>query len=336
MTFDVQDGRFGGLETVTVTDPDTGSTAVIARRGATLLSWVPGLRDGVPAGGVIDGYRDEDEFTSQDGVRSGVMAPFSNRIRGGRYTFEGQQYDLLPGVPESERLIYHGFLRLMDCDVVSVETGSTQASIRLATTAIRPGAFPGYPFAVDLEVDYALTADSLTMQITGTNVGERAAPYGCGWHPYFRLGAAPIDRLALQVPARTAVRTDDALIPLDGTQAFVPISADERPSFHDPRPVADTVLDLAYTDLEPAADGVARTVLRDPETGTTLTVAQHAGVMHVFTGDTLARDRRSSIALEPVELITDAFDRADCRDAVLLAPGTRREFRFGVEVGQGG
>src|SRR3954447_23072801 len=129
MTFAVQDGTFGGLETVRVSDADTGSSAVIARRGATLLSWSPG---GFPD--VVDGYRDEDEFRTQDGVRNGLMAPFSNRIRGARYRFDGEQNDLMPGVPEPERLVYHGFLRLLDCDVVSVDGGATGATIRLATT----------------------------------------------------------------------------------------------------------------------------------------------------------------------------------------------------------
>jgi aldose 1-epimerase len=325
MVFAAQDGKFGGLETLRVSDADTGSTAVIARRGATLLSWLPG---GFPD--VIDGYRDEEEFRTQDGVRCGLMAPFSNRIRGARYTFDGQQHDLMPGVPESERLVYHGFLRLLDCDVVSVDAGDRAATVRLATTAIRPGAFPGYPFAVDLEIEYTLTARGLTVGLTGQNVGERPAPYGSGWHPYFRLGAGPVDRLELHVPARATIRADDALIPLDGDRAV----ADEVP-FRTPRLLGDAVLDVAYTDLARDADGVARTVLRDPATGDALTVRQSDGLMHVFTGDTLARDRRTSIALEPVELMTDAFNRPDCADAVVLAPGAQREFRFGVEVTPG-
>jgi aldose 1-epimerase len=327
MAFEVHDGKFGGLETVRVSDPDTGSTAVIARRGATLLSWVPG--DGLPD--VVDGYRDEDEFRTQDGVRSGLMAPFSNRIRGARYTFDGQQHDLMPGVPESDRLTYHGFLRLLDCDVVAVDAGGSAATVRFATTAIRPGAFPGYPFAVDLEVEYTVSAGGLAVGIVGHNVGERAAPYGSGWHPYFRLGAGPVDRLELHVPARTTVRTDDALIPLDGDQA-----RGDAPPYRTPRAIKNAVLDVAYTDLEPHPDGAVRTVLRDPGTGAALTVRQDHGLMHVFTGDTLARDRRASIALEPVELMTDAFNRPDCADAVVLAPGARREFRFGVEVTPGG
>jgi aldose 1-epimerase len=199
--------------------------------------------------------------------------------------------------------------------------------VRFATTAIRPGAFPGYPFAVDLDVAYTVGAAGLTVEIGGRNVGATDAPYAAGWHPYFRLGPSPVDRLELRVPARTTVRTDDALIPLPGAAAV-----GEEPPFRTPQRIGAAVLDVACADLEPDADGTVRTVLRDPGTGTALTVWQPGGLMHVFTGDTLARDRRASIALEPVEVMTDAFNRPECRDALVLAPGARRVFRFGVTV----
>jgi len=63
-----------------------------------------------------------------------------------------------------------------------------------------------------------------------------------------------------------------------------------------------------------------------------LAVRHDGGLVHVFTGDTLARDRRASVAIEPVEVLTDAFNRADCATAIRLEPGERRAFRFGVEV----
>ena len=69
------------------------------------------------------------------------------------------------------------------------------------------------------------------------------------------------------MPARTRIRTDDALIPLDGERAFVPVTEDERPTFETPRPVGDAVLDVAFADLVADADGLVRTRLRDPDTG---------------------------------------------------------------------
>ena len=52
---------------------------------------------------------------------------------------------------------------------------------------------------------------------------------------------------------------------------------------------------------------------------------------HLFTGDTLERGARRSVAIEPVETMTDAFNRADCEAAIGLPPGASRSFRCGVQ-----
>jgi galactose mutarotase-like enzyme len=79
------------------------------------------------------------------------------------------------------------------------------------------------------------------------------------------------------------------------------------------------------------ADGLIRCRLRDPATGRQLTIWQRGGLIHVFTGDTLARDPRRSIAIEPVEVMTNSFNRPDCETLIRLAPGATRSFACGAE-----
>jgi aldose 1-epimerase len=55
-------------------------------------------------------------------------------------------------------------------------------------------------------------------------------------------------------------------------------------------------------------------------------------VVLVFTADTVTRDVRHAIALEPMESMSNAFNRADCADAIRLEPGQKRQFRCGVEI----
>ena len=93
---------------------------------------------------------------------------------------------------------------------------------------------------------------------------------------------------------------------------------------------ADTV--LAQEDAEPLGDGRIRTHLRDPSSGLSLAVWQERGVMHAFTADTVSRDARRAIALEPMECMADAFNRPECAEAIRLLPGAERSFRCGVEV----
>jgi aldose 1-epimerase len=324
----IAEGRLGGEPTVTVSAPDGSVRAVLALRGATLLSWqVRRGAAGRPAE-LTDGYRDEAELLSQDGVRAGLLAPFPNRVADGRYRWRGQDHDLLPG-RHGDRTIYHGFAREAPFELVSATATADSAHVLLRTGRITPDRYPGYPFALDLEVEYTVSGSELAVGIRATNVGETSAPYAAGWHPYFSL-SRPVDDLVLQIPAHTLIRTDASLIPLRGEDALLPLDRCPDMDFRTPRRLGGAVIDACFAGLSPGPGGRAETVLSDPATGDELRVWQYGGYMHVFTGDTLARDRRASIALEPVETMTDAFNRPEHAAALSLEPGRRREFRFGV------
>jgi aldose 1-epimerase len=319
-----------GTDALVVTD---GTVEVaLAERGGTLLLWRAPVAGSVID--LVDGYADVGELDRQDGVRNGLMVPFSNRVADARYTFEGRSHDLLPDVPDdADRTFYHGWVRYLPLRVEAVDAAGDSARIVLGGS-IRPDDFVGYPFALDVRLEWTFTRDGLELVITGANVGEGPAPYAAGWHPYFRLDTSPVDDLELTIPAATVIRTDD-LIPLDGAAAFAPIGDEPDLDFSTPRPVAGRVLDVCFADLAADGDGWISTVLRNPATGAGIRVRQERGLMHVFTGDTLTRDRRASIALEPVEVMTNAFNRPDCRDAITLPAGAERTFRCAVEILRG-
>ncbi|MGW1810287.1 aldose epimerase family protein [Streptomyces sp. NPDC002078] len=330
----ITENRLGGEPTLVVSAPDDSARVALALRGATLLSWQ--VRHGA-AGRLkelTDGYRDEKELLSQDGVRAGLLAPFPNRVADGRYRYDGHDHDLLPG-SLGDRTIYHGFARETPFELAHATTTADSARLLLRTTSIRPGRHPGYPFTLDLEAEYTITGRELSIAIRATNVGDTTAPYAAGWHPYFTL-SRPIDDLLLHIPAHTLIRTDASLIPLTGDAALLPLDDCPDMDFRAPKRLDDAVIDACFADLTPGPGGRTDTVLTNPATGEELRVWQYSGYMHVFTGDTLARDRRASIALEPVETMTNAFNRAEHATALALEPGQRREFSFGVRYGASG
>lgn len=327
--FRIGEGRFRGIDGVEAVDTLTGARAVFARRGATLLDWQ------VPFGGSLisltDGYASAQELHSQNGVRNGIMAPFPNRIRSGRFRFDDRDFDLLPGVAEAERLIYHGFVRDLELALVGVRVGEEGAELRFFTDAIASGAFPGYPFELTLEILVSMSATGLALEITATNVGRISAPYAAGWHPYFRFGDATIDALELLVPAGAYIATDAGLLPLPGSGAHASLDARPDLDFRRARALGGSALDVCLSSLAADADGLIRSHLRDPARGCSLTVWQRGGLVHLFTADTLARGVRRSVAIEPVEAMTDAFNRPDCLATIRLDPGASRSFSCGVE-----
>lgn len=326
--YQIAEGSLGGEPTVTVSAPDGSACVILALRGATLLSWRVRRGAAGQLTELTDGYRDEAELLAQDGVRAGLLAPFPNRVADGRYRYDGHDHDLLPG-HHADRLVYHGFARETPFELVDATAKADSARLLLRSTSIRPGRYPGYPFAVDLEVEYTVGGRELAIEMRAVNTGDTTAPYAAGWHPYFTL-SRPIDDLVLHIPAHTLVRTDASLIPVRGEDALVPLDRCPGMDFRAPRRLGEAVIDACFADLSPASDGRSETVLSDPATGEELRVWQYGGYLHVFTGDTLARDRRASIALEPVEATTDAFNRPEYATALSLEPGRQREFRFGV------
>jgi aldose 1-epimerase len=303
--------------------------ATVALSGATLLGWQ--VHDDGELLELTDGYRNAAELREQSGVRNGVLAPFPNRIADGRYRFGGQEHDLLPGI-QGDRTVYHGFARVLPFSLVEATTSADAARIVLRSNELRPGRFNGYPFALDLAVVYVIGETQIQLEIEAVNVGDTAAPYAAGWHPYFRLpnGTDEVDDLELSIPAGTLIRTDAALIPVAGPGSRRELDGLPEMDFRHGVALGRRVIDACYGELRFGPDGRAETALREPKTGRELRVWQESGFMHVFTGDTLPRDRRRSVAIEPVEVMTNAYNRAEFASAITLAPGERRSFRCGV------
>ncbi|OOG62932.1 aldose epimerase [Rhodanobacter sp. B04] len=321
--------QLGDQEIVVLADPAGGRRLRIARHGAVLLSFEV-ARDGAMHD-LADGYRDAAEVASRPGSRFAIMVPFAGRIADARYRFDGQPQDLQPGVVGAARASRHGFVRDAEFDITTLEADEHAARVTLATAMIRPQ--PGYPHAIDLAVTFTLDAGGLTLEARMRNVGNGVAPCFFGWHPYFRVAEhSTVDGWQLQIPAQALIRTDADLIALPGMAAYVAL--DEAPAldFREPRLLGDSILDQGYTDLEADADGRIRTRLRDPSSGLAIAVWQERGVMHAFTADTISRDARRAIALEPMECMADAFNRPECAEAIRLLPGAERSFRCGVEV----
>ncbi len=319
----------GPHELAVLSDHARGRRVCIARRGATVLN----IEQRLP-GGMHDfaaGYRDAAELDTRPGSRFAIMLPFANRIADARYVFDGQAQDLQPGVPSGQRASRHGFVRGTDFAIERLEADLEGAHV-VMSTAIRPDMYPGYPHALELSVRFSLQADGLALEVGMRNVGAEAAPCFFGWHPYFQLGDTPVDSWELCIPASSAIRTDAEIIPLPGAQADVPLEQWPELDFRQPRPIGALKLDNGFAGLHADADGLIRTRMRDPHSGLGVVVWQERGIMLAFSADTVSRDVRRSVALEPMESYANAFNRPECAAAIRLEPGAERRFRCGVEL----
>jgi aldose 1-epimerase len=184
---------------------------------------------------------------------------------------------------------------------------------------------PGYPFSLELRVDYRLGDDGLHVLTTATNIGSSRCPFGSGAHPYLRVVGARVDELLLSLPGRTALRVDDRGIPVDR----YPTEGTPR-DFRSAHAIGALKLDDAYADLERDVDGRAWARLsdRDGGHGIALWVDEAYRFLMVFSGDTLPDGGRHSLAVEPMTCAPNAFVSGD--GLLVLEPGASFEGSWGI------
>lgn len=266
---------------------------------------------------ILDGYAADEMCT---GARGQTLLPWPNRIRDGAYSFAGQDYQLALTEP-GQRNAIHGLVRWANWTV----TERSRDRVRMAHL-LHPQ--DGYPFALSLTIEYALSGDGLAVTTTATNVGERACPYGTGAHPYVSVGTDRLDTATLELSAATWLESDDRQIPV----ANRPVEGTPY-DFRQPRVIGQTKLDTGYRDLARDADGRARVVLGAPRGGPRTAVwldASYEYVM-VFTGDSLPQPerRRRGLGVEPMTCAPNAFASGD--GLLRLDPGATHAGSWGIE-----
>jgi aldose 1-epimerase len=284
---------------------------VVVEAGGGLRTYSASGRD------LLDGYALDAPATSGRGQ---VLAPWPNRLQDGSYEFDGQRHQLPLSEPERHNAI-HGLVRW----------AQWRPSERAPDRIVMEHAIhhqPGYPFSLDLRIEYSLADDGLRVQTTAVNVGRKACPYGIGAHPYLTIGTPTVDPVLLQVPARTVLLSDERDLPV-GQEPVDGTAYDFRVA----RPIGPVVLDSCFTDLERGEDGLARVVLSDPNGGKALTlwVDESYPYLMVFTGDPLPDVERRSLAVEPMTCPANAFRTGT--SLIRLEPGASFTSTWGIAWG---
>jgi aldose 1-epimerase len=248
-----------------------------------------------------------------------LLAPWPNRVEGGRYSFGGASYQLDLSEPARGNAI-HGLSRWASWRVTARETSSVELTLDLL-------GHPGYPFCLELRAGYRLTAQAgLEVTVTARNAGSRPAPFGTGSHPYLRAGAGSIDSWQLELPAARWQPSDDRGIPAGAPRDVSGSGYD----FRSRRAIGSAMLDHAFTGLETGVDGRARAQLTGADTEVTLWAGPGYGWMQVFTGDTLGADaRRRAVAIEPMTCPPNAFVTGI--DLLTIEPGESAVVQWGIE-----
>lgn len=281
-----------------------GYAAVVTESGGALRAL---SHDGRP---LIDGFA-EDAMAS--GGRGQILMPWPNRIRDGRYSFQGKEQQLALTEPKRHNAS-HGLVRWAAWSLVERDADRVVLGYRLPAQT-------GYPWTLDLRLEYAVGPDGLTVTQSATNRSGGAAPYASGAHPYLLAGPAPCDGWTLELPAATRLLTDDERLLPTGREDVTGTDYD----FRTPRAIGDTVINHAFTDLGP--DATVR--IRSADAGVELWVDEHHRWLQLYTADDTPTPR-VSLAVEPMIAPPDAFNSGE--DLVVLEPDATFAATWGIRA----
>ncbi|MFB2580800.1 aldose 1-epimerase family protein [Herbiconiux sp. P15] len=340
-----------------------GYEARVVSEGATLRALTFRGRDLVAPFGVDE---------PRPAMRGALLAPWPNRTADGRYTFDGVTHQLELTEPETgnaahglaHSLPFHPTPTPEPAATAAHPTPTDPTSVATAAPAAHSAALDpaagsdrvvltgwieaqeGYPWRVRLDVEFSVGVCGFRQRITATNESDRPAPFGMGVHPYLLAGpAAPgaVDDWELELPAHEVLLVSpDRLLPVARVAVDDPATATLRRSgggldFSGARLIGGTVLNHAFTALQPDADGRVVIRLTDPahaagsgsgsagsggggRRGVEVGLGAGTPWVQLYSADhNPGPDRRHALAVEPMTCPPDALNSGT--DLRILSPG---------------
>ncbi|MCW2495804.1 aldose 1-epimerase family protein [Jatrophihabitans sp.] len=244
-----------------------------------------------------------------------VLVPWPNRLRAGRYTFDGRPLQLALTEPAAGNAI-HGLGRWARWRAMKHEPDAVTLRLDIVPQT-------GWPFELRVDIRYALDADrGLSVTTTATNRGEHRAPFGAGFHPYLTTHGAELDHVTVRIPARRRLVLDDAQVPV-GEQNVSGTPYDLRRG----KRLKDLRMDDGFTGLV-TEEGRGFAEVRSKHGGARVWFDQTFGYLQVFTVPELTPGT-PAVAIEPMTCAPDAFNSG--AGLILLDPRQSWSGSWGIQ-----
>jgi aldose 1-epimerase len=265
-------------------------------------------------------YRTPQFFDENRPSRGGfpILFPFPNRIRDGRFTWDGKSYQLPLNDPAGKNAI-HGFACYRPWRIVDQGASTASAWITAEFHAARDAVdvLPLWAGDHRIRVTYRLLENVLRVEADVDNPGSTPLPFGLGYHPYFKLAtfAGPKAIVRVASPRRWEL--------LDNLPTGKLLDVDEKRDlrhgqFHAALQLDDVATDLYNFAYDPDEQLGLVAMLQNPPAERVLTMWVSEGFreMVLFTPP-----HREAICLEPYTCVTDAINLPSNSGLRVLPPG---------------
>lgn len=302
--------------------PEIGRVIELAR-GESRLGLLPELGGSVAYWRVAE--RDllspqaDPNLLAQKGAAVGAypLVPYSNRIGGAAFSFEGQAFSLAGNfVGETNSIHGNGWEHVWTV----VQSDADRAILLFDHKPEDEARAKEWPFAYRCVQSFVLHDNGFDLEILVVNQDARPQPVGFGIHPFLACSASA----TLAFKAGTAWENDGRNLP----ERAVP--AEGAWSFATPRVVAGETIDNCF------AGWAGHAELAEPEQGYAVTIDADPIFRHLVI---YAVPEKSFVAVEPATNMNDAIHHPDVleRGLHVLAPGERISgvIRFRLEDRRG-
>lgn len=246
-----------------------------------------------------------------------IIAPWPNRVRDGRYTFRGQEFQLEINEPSTGNAL-HGFSAEATWDCKSL----VKDSVALETVV---GGTTGYPWKISLEAVYELGSKGLSLTLIALNLSHDSAPFGFAFHPYFGIpGASPTSQF-LRTSANNVVMPDnDRLLP------FVEKRVDRTPfDFREGRTADLPFLDHAFSEFDWDKNGYTSADIYEVS-GPRVKIIWDSTIPWLQVHRPLNPELQPALVVEPMTCPPDALNSG--RDLIQLDSGEEIRSHLHVRV----
>jgi len=258
------------------------------------------------------------EHNTRDGLYAGkILAPWPNRIKDGKYTFNKKDYQL-PINEVSKNNALHGLVANCLWEI----TFQSQSKVVLQYLLNQPEIYPG---KLELQVTYEIIESGIEITVLSENVGELSAPYGVSIHTYLVAGAlVKNNELFLQIPADQFLEVDaERLLPIK-LQPVVGTNFD----FIHSKKVSDLFIDHAFKYSSDNPRSIS--LLNKDGQGAEVIFDDLSKWIQIHTADRdLQGDSRMAVAIEPMSCPPDAFNSRI--DLIVLEPGKKHKYKLKIK-----
>lgn len=197
-------GIYNGQQTTLYTIKDGDYSVSVCDFGATIISFVCPDKDGNPTD-IVLGHDDVKDYAPLKGYLGATVGRFANRIKNGKFTLNGQQYQLF--VNDGPNALHGGKNNFSNKIYNVTENGNS-----LKFSAVSPDMEEGFPGRLEFSVTFTLTNGELRLDYKA--ISDKDTIINLTNHSYFNLnGGGDIYDTYIKVNADGFCRNDSGNLP---------------------------------------------------------------------------------------------------------------------------